>query len=84
METPSDQELLRSYEECRTMAVVGASTSPDKAAHFVPEYLRGQGFEIIPANPSADGISGEQRPITTARPASRRTHGPLGLGPGTD
>ncbi len=46
MENPSDEELLRIYQECRAIAVVGASTSPDKAAHFVPEYLKGQGFEV--------------------------------------
>jgi predicted CoA-binding protein len=61
---PSDVELLRIYQACRTIAVVGASTSPDKAAHFVPEYLKQQGFEVVPVNPSADEILGEQAHAT--------------------
>ncbi|MFN2555541.1 MAG: CoA-binding protein [Nitriliruptorales bacterium] len=60
MENPSDEELLRVYQAYRTIAVVGASTSPDKAAHFVPEYLKDQGFEVVPVNPGADEVLGEQ------------------------
>ncbi len=59
-ENLSDEELRRIYQESRTIAVVGASTSPDKPAHFVPKYLQEQGFRVIPVNPGAQEILGEQ------------------------
>ncbi len=59
-ESLSDEQLRRIYQESRTIAVVGASTSPDKPAHFVPEYLQEQGFRVIPVNPAAEEILGEQ------------------------
>lgn len=43
-----------------TIAVVGCSTSPGKAAHDVPKYLREQGYQIIPVNPHADRVFGEK------------------------
>lgn len=44
----------------RTVAVVGMSTNPDKAAHGVPRALQAAGFRIIPVHPSADEIAGEK------------------------
>jgi uncharacterized protein len=49
------QQIL---EESKTVAVVGASTNPDKAAHAVPAALQSAGFEIIPVNPNASEIFG--------------------------
>ena len=53
METP--ERLLRSY---RTIAVVGMSRDPGKAAHGVPVKLAKAGFDIIPVNPEARSIAG--------------------------
>ncbi|WP_255150343.1 CoA-binding protein [Halorarius halobius] len=39
-----------------TIAVVGCSATPGKAAHGVPNYLREHGYEVIPVNPYADEI----------------------------
>lgn len=41
------------------VAVVGASTSHEKAAHIVPAYLQRHGYELRPVNPTADEIFGE-------------------------
>lgn len=41
-----------------TVAVVGCSRSPKKAAHDVPDYLRRQGYDVIPVNPNATEIFG--------------------------
>jgi predicted CoA-binding protein len=49
------QEIL---EQSNTIAVVGASTDPAKAAHSVPAALQAAGFKIIPVNPNADEIFG--------------------------
>jgi predicted CoA-binding protein len=51
------EEVIRKY---RTIAVVGASKSPEKEAYTVPEYLQRQGFKIVPVNPTADSIHGEK------------------------
>jgi predicted CoA-binding protein len=43
-----------------TIAVVGASRDPRKAAGSVPEGLQRRGFRIIPVNPYADTLFGER------------------------
>jgi predicted CoA-binding protein len=50
------EEILRSYD---TITVVGASNSPEKAAHYVPEHMQQHGWRIIPINPTAEEILGE-------------------------
>jgi uncharacterized protein len=58
-EGPSRQDLLRIYEQSRTIAVVGASADERKAAHVIPSYLQSQGYRIIPVNPRGGEIFGE-------------------------
>jgi uncharacterized protein len=57
---PSDDRLREIYEQARTIAVVGASTSPGKPAHDIPAYLAGQGYDVIPVNPMADEVLDEE------------------------
>lgn len=40
--------------------MVGASRHPDKAAHAVPRQMQRHGWRVIPVNPHADHIWGEQ------------------------
>jgi uncharacterized protein len=47
-------------EESKTIAVVGASRSPEKAAHSVPRALQAAGFRVIPVNPNAGQLFGEK------------------------
>ena len=51
-------ERLRELLDYRRIAVVGCSSTPGKAAHDVPAYLRDHGYEIHPVNPYADEILG--------------------------
>jgi uncharacterized protein len=44
----------------RTVAVVGCSTNPAKAAYSVPAAVQASGYRIIPVNPHADEILGER------------------------
>jgi predicted CoA-binding protein len=46
--------------EALTIAVVGASRHPAKAAHRVPAELHAHGWRIIPVNPYTDEIWGER------------------------
>ena len=50
------ERILTTYD---TITVVGASAAAAKAAHFVPAYMQGRGWRIIPVNPHADVILGE-------------------------
>lgn len=55
-----DNDELRRILGYDRVAVVGASTSYEKAAHIVPAYLQRHGYEIIPVNPNADEIFGKR------------------------
>jgi predicted CoA-binding protein len=48
----------RTLRAARTIAVVGMSATPHKAAHRVPAALVRAGWHVIPINPSADSVLG--------------------------
>ena len=50
------EKILRAYD---TIAVVGASNAPEKAAHYVPEHMQEHGWRIVPVNPRGGTIVGE-------------------------
>ncbi|EIF00241.1 CoA-binding protein [Saccharomonospora glauca] len=49
--TNTAEKILRDFD---TIAVVGLSRDPAKAAHSVPAAMRDAGFRIIPVNPVAE------------------------------
>jgi predicted CoA-binding protein len=50
----------RALAAADTIAVVGLSRDPAKAAHAVPANLQAAGFRIIPVHPWADELLGER------------------------
>jgi predicted CoA-binding protein len=56
----SEEQYRRIYGDVKTIAVVGASKNPAKAAHGIPAYLRREGYRIIPVNPAGGEMFGEQ------------------------
>lgn len=52
--------LLRIYDETKTIAVVGASTTAGKPGHDIPLYLQSQRYRIVPVNPRGGEILGER------------------------
>jgi predicted CoA-binding protein len=44
----------------RTIAVVGLSDNPLRAAHGVSAYMQMQGYRIVPVNPECDFVLGER------------------------
>ena len=50
-------DLLKS---AKTIAVVGLSNNPMRAAYGVSAYMQSQGYRIIPVNPDADVVLGEK------------------------
>lgn len=57
---PTDEHLVEIYRSTTTVAVVGASTNEAKPAHKIPATLQAAGFRIVPVNPAADEILGEE------------------------
>lgn len=53
----SDDEIKEIFL-LKNVAVIGMSKNPEKAAHYVPKYLKEQGYNIIPVNPTTDEILG--------------------------
>jgi predicted CoA-binding protein len=56
----TEDEELRAILEHDRIAVVGCSSTPGKAAHRIPRYLDRQGYQIVPVNPYAEEILGEE------------------------
>lgn len=51
---------LREILDLETVAVVGCSSTPTKAAHGVPKFMLDRGYDIVPVNPNADEIFGRE------------------------
>lgn len=50
------EKVLTRY---RTVAIVGASENPERASYRVADFLKSQGYKIIPVTPKAEKILGE-------------------------
>lgn len=59
-DNPGPEEMSRIIEETKTVAVVGLSRDPVKAARRVPSYMAAKGYEVIPVNPFAERILGKE------------------------
>ncbi len=59
LDTALRERLLGIYATTKTIAVVGASADPTKAAHVIPRYLQSQGYRILPVNPRGGELFGE-------------------------
>jgi len=57
-DNPSPADLAEIFESVRSIAVVGISRDPAKAARRVPAYLAAKGYDVIPVNPFVDRILG--------------------------
>lgn len=59
-ENPSAERVAELFGRLHSIAVVGLSRDPTKAARRVPSYLAAKGYEVIPVNPHADRILGKE------------------------
>lgn len=55
-----NEEIRKILEEANTIAVVGLSRREHKPSHYVSKYMQGQGYRIIPVNPSIGDVLGEK------------------------
>jgi predicted CoA-binding protein len=58
--TDTDTMVERILTRYDTITVVGASRAAIKAAHSVPAHMQRHGWRIVPVNPYAEQILGEQ------------------------
>jgi len=59
-QNPSDEQLKKILTDATTIAIVGASSNPDKASHGIMQKLQKAGYRVIPVNPSESEILGER------------------------
>ena len=59
-QNPSDQELRQLLTDATVIAMVGASSNPEKASHGIMQKLQRAGYRVIPVNPKETEILGER------------------------
>lgn len=57
---PSDEELRQILSNASTIAVVGASSKPDRSSHGIMRRLQLVGYRVIPVNPNETEVLGER------------------------
>ncbi|HEV7859759.1 MAG TPA: CoA-binding protein [Pyrinomonadaceae bacterium] len=60
MDINSKQAINQILDECRTIAVVGLSSSPMRPSHGVARYMKEKGYRVIPVNPNEQAVFGEK------------------------
>lgn len=50
-----DEEIAELLTSARTIAMVGASDSPDRPSYGVMKFLQGHGYRVLPVNPTITG-----------------------------
>ena len=57
----SDAETIKKIlNECKTIAVVGLSSSPFRPSNGVAAFMQKKGYKIIPVNPNETMVLGEK------------------------
>lgn len=60
MEINSREAIKKILEDCRTIAVVGLSSSSWRASNGVSGYMMKQGYKVIPVNPNEQEVFGQK------------------------
>jgi uncharacterized protein len=56
---PSEQEIQNLLSAAATIAVVGASSNPERPSNGIMRKLKGAGYRVIPVNPNETEVLGE-------------------------
>jgi predicted CoA-binding protein len=56
----NDQQIAEVLRAAKTIAVVGLSNKPWRPSFGVTEYMKRQGYAIIPVNPNIDETLGQE------------------------
>jgi len=57
---PSDSELKQLMTDASTIAIVGASSNPERPSHGIMRKLLSVGYHVIPVNPNEKEVLGER------------------------
>jgi uncharacterized protein len=57
---PPDEALRQILSNASTIAVVGASSKPDRSSHGIMRRLQQVGYRVVPVNPNETEVLGEQ------------------------
>src|SRR6266849_1048367 len=57
---PTNEELAALLTSATTIAMVGASSNPEKASHGIMQKLQRAGYRVIPVNPRETEVLGER------------------------
>ena len=57
---PSDDVIRQVLTDARTIAVVGASSDPERSSHGVMKKLLSVGYKVIPVNPNEKEVLGQK------------------------
>ncbi len=60
MEINRPETIEAILKECRTIAVIGLSSSPGRASHGVASYMKRNGYKVIAVNPNETEVFGEK------------------------
>ena len=60
MEINSRDAIKQILDECKTIAVVGLSSSSGRPSYGVASYMRLSGYKVIPVNPNETEVFGEK------------------------
>ncbi len=60
LEINSKEIIERILDECRTIAVVGLSSSPSRPSNGVASYMKRHGYKVIPVNPNETEVFGDK------------------------
>ena len=71
---PSDQDLKRLLSAASTIAVVGASSNPERPSNGIMRKLKSVGYRVIPVNPNETEVLGER-----AYPSLLDIHEPIDI-----
>jgi uncharacterized protein len=66
LEINSSQAIRQILDECKTIAVVGLSSSVMRPSNNVSDYMQRNGYRIIPVNPNETEALGEKAYPTLA------------------
>jgi predicted CoA-binding protein len=59
-ENPTDDQLRTILTDAATVAMIGASSNPDKASYGIMRKLQAAGYRVIPVNPRETEVLGER------------------------
>ena len=57
---PGNKELYELLDTAKTIAMIGASSNPEKTSHGIMKKLQAVGYRVIPVNPNETEILGEK------------------------